>query len=133
MLIVDSGLLSAYYDRRDAWHSKAVPLLDSAAVLLLPAPVIPEVDYFLGRRLGIATQLAFYEDITSGVYQVVDLSPSGYKRALELNRQYRDLHLGFVDAAVIAIAEELRIGRIATTDRRHFGAVEARIPLVLLP
>jgi hypothetical protein len=31
--------------------------------------------------------------------------------------------LGFVDTTVIAIAERLKVATIATTDRRHFGAV----------
>lgn len=49
-----------------------------------------------------------------------------------MNRQNADLRLGFMDAAVIAIAEELGLGHIPTTDRRHFGAVMAKVPLVLL-
>lgn len=33
---------------------------------------------------------------------------------------------GFVDASVVAIAERLRHGTIATTDRRHFTAIRPR-------
>ncbi|AWR87890.1 type II toxin-antitoxin system VapC family toxin [Meiothermus taiwanensis] len=132
-MLLDSGILVAYYNRRDEWHHAVARLLDEREILLLPAPVIPEVDYLLGRRMGLAAQMALYEDIGSQVYQVVDLSEAGYWRVLELNRQYESLRLGFVDAAVIAIAEELGIGQIATLDRRHFGAVEARIKLELLP
>jgi predicted nucleic acid-binding protein len=83
--------------------------------------------------VGKGGQLALYDDLALGVYRVSDLSPLGYRRVYELNQQYADLRLGFVDAAVISIAEELGIGRIATTDRRHFGVVKAKIPLVLLP
>ncbi|WP_276957839.1 type II toxin-antitoxin system VapC family toxin [Allomeiothermus silvanus] len=132
-MLLDSSILVAYYNRRDAWHSRAVGLLDNLEVLLLPAPVIPEVDYFLGQRIGTAAQIALYEDIAAQVYQVVELSERGYQRVLQLNQQYQGLGLGFVDAAVIAIAEELGIGRIATLDRRHFGAIKARIALELLP
>jgi hypothetical protein len=132
-MLLDSGMLIAYYNRRDEWHQVAVGLLDAEEILLLPAPVIPEVDHLLGRRLGLAAQMALYEDIGSQVYQVVELSEAGYQRVLEFNRQYQSLRLGFVDAAVIAIAEELGIGRIATLDRRHFGAVESKIRLELLP
>lgn len=132
-MLLDSGILIAYYSRRDEWHQAAAHLLDAKEILLLPAPVIPEVDYLLGKRMGLAAQMALYEDIGSQVYQVVDLSEAGYQRVFELNQQYQSLRLGFVDAAVIAIAEELGIGQIATLDRRHFGAVEARIKLELLP
>jgi predicted nucleic acid-binding protein len=34
--------------------------------------------------------------------------------------------VGFVDASVVAIAERLRLDRIATTDRRHFSTVAPR-------
>lgn len=132
-MLLDSGILIAYYNRRDEWHQAAAGLLDAKEMLLLPAPVIPEVDYLLGKRMGLAAQMALYEDIGSQVYQVVDLSEAGYQRVFALNQQYQSLRLGFVDAAVIAIAEELGIGQIATLDRRHFGAVEARIKLELLP
>ncbi|GIW29365.1 MAG: ribonuclease VapC [Meiothermus sp.] len=132
-MLLDSGILIAYYNRRDEWHQAAARLLDAKEILLLPAPVIPEVDYLLGKRMGLAAQMALYEDIGSQVYQVVDLSEAGYQRVFELYQQYQSLRLGFVDAAVIAIAEELGIGQIATLDRRHFGAVEARIKLELLP
>lgn len=133
VLVLDSGILVAYYDRRDSWHNSAKSLLDEADLLILPTPIIPEVDYFLSRRMGWQAPLALLDDITSRVYQLAELSLDGYERVLEINQQYADLHLGFVDAAVIAIAEELGLGRIATTDRRHFGAVRAKIPLVLLP
>jgi uncharacterized protein len=36
---------------------------------------------------------------------------------------YIDLPLGIVDAAVIAIAERLRLSEIATLDHRHFAVV----------
>jgi predicted nucleic acid-binding protein len=53
-----------------------------------------------------------------------------YARAAALNRQYPDL--GFVDAAVIAIAEA-RVRRIATSDRRHFAPLARPLSLDLVP
>jgi predicted nucleic acid-binding protein len=132
-LLVDSGILFAYYDRKDHWHAESRQLLDAEENLVLPAPILPETDYLLATRVGKGGQLALYDDLVLGVYTVSNLSPLGYRRVYELNQQYADLRLGFVDAAVITIAEELGIGRIATTDRRHFGVVKAKIPLILLP
>lgn len=77
--------------------------------------------------------MSFHRGIIEGAYLVVELPGAGYSRVLEINQQYAELCLGFVDTAVIAIAEGLGIGRIATTDRRHFNAVQAKIPLTLLP
>jgi predicted nucleic acid-binding protein len=39
---------------------------------------------------------------------------------------YIDLPLGIVDAAVIAIAERLRLTEIATLDHRHFNVVRPK-------
>lgn len=40
--------------------------------------------------------------------------------------QYGDFPLGFVDAAVVAVAERLDVVEIATIDRRHFAAIRPR-------
>jgi len=101
--------------------------------LVLPAPVIPEVDHLLGVRLGPKSRPTFYSGITGGSYVVVDLPAAGYRRVAALNRQFDDLDLGFVDLAVAALAESLALPRIATTDRRHFEPLAALLKLELVP
>jgi len=64
---------------------------------------------------------------------VADLSKDGYERVIELNEQFSDLDLGFVNAAVVAVAETLQLLRIATTDRRHFEALQKPLGLEVLP
>lgn len=133
-LLLDTGILYAYYDRKDAWHDAARDLIErESGPLLLPTPVIPEVDHLLGSRLGSRAQSVFYQSLVERDFLAVNLPQEGYERVLDLNRRYKDLRLGFVDASVLALAEQLGIGRIGTTDRRHFTAVEVGIPLELLP
>jgi hypothetical protein len=133
-VLLDTGILYAYYDRRDSWHVASRRLIETeAGGLIVPAPVIPEADYLLGKRLGAEAQAVFFQGLVNGSFFVADLQLEQYARILELHRRYSGLQLGFVDAAVLAIAEHLRLGRIATTDRRHFGAVEISVPLELLP
>jgi predicted nucleic acid-binding protein len=50
-----------------------------------------------------------------------------------LNRRFADLDLGFVDAAVVAIAEATGIRRIGTADRRHFQPLADALSLQLVP
>lgn len=133
-LIVDTGIAYAYYDRRDDWHSRSVELLGAEpGELVLPSPVIPEIDHLVGTRLGREARMTFYSGLVEGAYFVADLPRDGYQRALELNEQFADLDLGFVDASVVVIADALGVRRIATTDRRHFGALQKPLGLVLLP
>lgn len=133
-LVLDTGALYAYYDSDDAWHVRIRELIDSEpGVLMLPASIIAELDYLIGRELGTTARKALYQDIVEGVYLVDDLPRAGYRRVLELNDQFDDLELGFVDAAVMATAEASGVMRIATTDRRDFGPVSASLGFELCP
>jgi predicted nucleic acid-binding protein len=133
-VLLDTGILYAYYDRSDAWHERSLRLLRSEQRgLVVPAPVLPEVDHLLGVRLGAKARFAFYEGLAEGHYFVADLPRSAYTRVADLNRQFADLELGFVDAAIVAIAESLRLPRIATTDRRDFEPLARVLSLELLP
>ena len=133
-VLLDTGIVYAYYDRSDSWHSRARVLLQGEERgLILPAPTIPEVDHLLGLRLGAKSRLTFYSGIVEGYYLVADLPKESYGRIADLNRRFDDLALGFVDAAIVALAEALGLTRIATTDRRHFAPVAAALSLELLP
>jgi hypothetical protein len=133
-VLLDTGIVYAYYDRSDDWHARARQVMEREPHgLILPSPVIPEVDHLIGHRLGARGRSFFYEGIVGGYYLVVDLPREAYARVAELDRQFGDLALGFVDAAVVALAETLGLSRIATTDQRHFGPVAAALSLELLP
>jgi len=54
------------------------------------------------------------------------LTPGDWERVAELVDTYADLHLGGVDASLIALAERLDLREIATLDRRHFTVVRPR-------
>ncbi len=133
-VLLDTGIVYAYYDRSDRWHASARTLIVAEQRgLILPAPVIPEIDHLLGVRLGTKSRQTFYAGIVEGAYLVVDLPRSGYARVADLNRQFDDLALGFVDAAIATLAETLGLSRVATTDRRHFAPLAAALSLELLP
>jgi predicted nucleic acid-binding protein len=133
-VLLDTGIVYAYYDRSDRWHDRARALVQGEQRgLILPAPVIPEVDHLLGRRLTAKSRLTFYAGIVEGYYLVADVPKEGYARVAQLNQRFEDLELGFVDAAIVALAETLGLSRIATTDRRHFDPLAAALSLELLP
>jgi predicted nucleic acid-binding protein len=72
------------------------------------------------------TWYAQIRDIESNAYRVEDLLAEDHTRVRELMDQYADLDLGFVDAAVLALAERLQERKVATLDRRHFSVVRLR-------
>ncbi len=133
-VLLDTGIVYAFYDRSDAWHDRARRLIErEQRGLILPAAVIPEVDWLLGQRLGARSRFTFFQGITDGYYLVVDLPRAAYDRVAELNRRFEDLEIGFVDGAVAALAETLGLSRIATTDRRHFAPLAEALSFELLP
>lgn len=94
--------------------------------LIIPAPVLVEVDYWIHARLHPGVLESLLDDIILGAYQVEDLELEDYRRARELCNRYADSDIGFVDAAVLAITERLNEPKLATLDRRHFSMLRPR-------
>ncbi len=135
-LILDTGPLYASLDRSDADHAACRSLIEGAREpLLIPAPVLVEVDYWIHRRLHPGALVALLADIEAGAYLVEDVAPTDYARVRDLCDRYADADIGFVDAAVLAIVERLGEPKLATLDRRHFGMLRPRHvdSLILLP
>lgn len=126
-LILDTGPLYASLDRSDQDHAACRTLIERAdEPLVIPAPVLVEVDYWIGQRLTPGALVALLADIESGAYRVADLEPADYVRARELCDRYADADIGFVDAAVFAVVERLGEPKLATLDRRHFSLLRPR-------
>jgi predicted nucleic acid-binding protein len=135
-LILDTGPLYASLDRSDQDHAACRALIEGASEpLVIPAPVLVEVDYWIHVRLNPGALVALLADIDAGAYVVADLERADYVRVRELCDRYADADIGFVDAAVLAIVERLGEPKLATLDRRHFGLLRPRHvdSLALLP
>jgi predicted nucleic acid-binding protein len=89
--------------------------------LLVPDPVVVEVDQLLRARVGRPSARLFLEALAAGEHTVVFLSAGTLRRAVEIDARFGDLDLGFVDACVMAVAERLRLP-ILTFDFEHFRA-----------
>ena len=74
-LILDTGPLYASLDRSDADHGACRALIEaSTEPLLVPAPVLVEVDYWIQQRLNPGVLVALLDDIAAGAYVVADLT-----------------------------------------------------------
>ena len=123
-LVLDTGPIVAALDRDDIHHEACARLLGTTQEpLVVVGPTLVEIDYWIRKRLDPDVWRVFMEDIGAGAYLVAELGATERLRAVELGRQYADLDLGFVDAAVVAVCESLGETKVATLDRRHFGVV----------
>jgi uncharacterized protein len=126
-LILDTGPLYASLDRDDAAYRSSRRLIEHATEpVVIPAPVLVEVDYWISQRLHPGILVALLDDIGAGAYRIEDLELDDYRRVREVCEQYADADIGFVDAAVLAVTERLREPKLATLDRRHFALLRPR-------
>lgn len=118
MIVIDTGPLVAAADRDDEHNRACTDLLTGLHLagrqILVPAPAVAEVGYLLGRAGGARVEAAFLRSIVQGALSVVDLQVADYDRMAELVDTYADFPLGTTDAAVVAVAERLRVVEIAT-------------------
>jgi predicted nucleic acid-binding protein len=126
-LILDTGPLFASLDRRDAAHVRCRQLIEDAAErLVVPGPVLVEVDYWISMRLHPGALVTLMNDVIDDAYHVEDLLPEDYRRIRDLCDRYADADIGFVDAAVLAVVERMNEPKLATLDRRHFSTMRPR-------
>lgn len=126
-LVLDTGPLYAALDRRDAAYEACRQLIENTReTLVIPAPVLVEVDYWVASRLHAGAFVALLDDIRAGAYAIEELRDEDYDRIRNLCDRYADADIGFVDAAVLAVVERLGEPKLATLDHRHFGTLRPR-------
>lgn len=125
LAVVDAGPLYAAADADDQDHAAAVAVLSRRDLgLVVPALVVAEATYFVGRRLGAGAEAAFLRGLAE--LDVEGPSAADLARIADLVEQYADFPLGGADASVVALAERLDASVVITLDRRHFAAIRPR-------
>jgi predicted nucleic acid-binding protein len=125
LAVVDAGPLYAVTDIADADHLRSLAVLQRRDLrLVIPALVVAEVTYIIGRRLGPGAEATFLRGLQQ--FDVEAPAPEDWVRIGDLVEQYADFPLGGTDASVVALAERLGTDLVITLDYRHFGAVRPR-------
>lgn len=127
-VLADTGPLYALLDRDDAWHDRVREWWRAnREPVRVPVPVLPEVCHLVGTRLGSRAEAALIRAVADGEFDLEPLDAGDdVPRSADLMLTYLDAPLGFVDAAVVAMAERLGVVTLLTTDRRHFPLVRPR-------
>lgn len=111
--------------------------LTSASLVIVPALVLAEIDYFLSNERAAMRKLIVELFDPRTTYEYEFALPSDVVRALELDAKFKELNLGLVDGTVAAVAERRKLYRVLTTDRRDFSAIRVgrrfTQPLELVP
>ena len=115
LILIDSGILIAYYSAADHYHLQVCRFLEGCTSQLITThSCVTEVMWLLSSNWR--TQNEFLLDLARDLYECVPLLPQDFTRIAELNAQYADLPGDFADLSLIAISERLNIEAIATLD-----------------
>lgn len=124
-VLADTGFLFALLDKDDPHHRESVDFLKAEKeAVVVPFVVLPEVCYLAQKYLGSQVEAGFLEGLLKGEMSLEWPSPADLRRGADILRSRPEF--GVVDAMVMALAERLRITRVATFDRRHFGSFQPR-------
>jgi predicted nucleic acid-binding protein len=115
-ILIDSGMLIAYYNRNDRFHAPVKTFLEqSINQLVTSLPCVTEVMWLLAPHWQVQNE--FLADLENQLYEWIQLLPADFRRISELNTQYADLPGDFADLSLIVISERLNISAIATLDK----------------
>ncbi|MDJ1176476.1 type II toxin-antitoxin system VapC family toxin [Roseofilum capinflatum] len=115
LIIVDSGILVAYYSARDRYHQQVRVFFERCTShLVTTTACVTEVVWLLSPNWR--TQNEFLRDMARELYESIPLVPEDCLRIAELNERYASLPGDFADLSLIAISERLDIPAIATLD-----------------
>jgi predicted nucleic acid-binding protein len=123
--LLDTGPVVALLSRDDAAHAPCAAAFDSIrGHLLTSEAVLSEAMHLLGRRSdGARACLEFF--IRPGAI-LVPMTTERLRRCRDLMARYADTPMDFADASLVALAEELAIGRVLTLDHRGFATYRWR-------
>jgi predicted nucleic acid-binding protein len=131
VILVDTGPLVAALNRRDDQHARCRKFLDDHAGRLLVTPyVVAEVCWMAASRIGARAEANVIDSVAAEELRQVQIEGADLGRISALLYRYANLHggkgLSVADASVVAVAERLRIEKIATLDRLDFSVVRPR-------
>ena len=119
MILVDAGPLVALIHADDQHHRPCRKVAKSLTEPLGTVwPALTEAMYLLG--FSWKAQDALWEMLEVGFFELVPVESRDSARMRELMRKYRELPMDLADAALVAVAERMKLARIFTVDRRDF-------------
>jgi predicted nucleic acid-binding protein len=124
LIVLDTSVVLAFMDRRDANHEIVRDWMRRNGEELVSTPlVVAELDHVVQRYGGAVAAKALHEDLNNGAYQV-EWWPTAMHDTIAVAEAHESMQLGLTDASLLALAARVQSTRIATLDERHFRAVK---------
>jgi uncharacterized protein len=115
-ILVDTGLLVAFYDAADSHHDRVVEFFAKCTSrLITTVGCVTEVMWLLATDWQVQNE--FLAHLANRIYACESLLPQDFARIVELNAQYADLPADFSDLSLVVVSERLNISVIAPLDK----------------
>jgi predicted nucleic acid-binding protein len=119
-LLLHPSALVSLLDRRQPFHTACALSFDEwKGPVLSTEAVLTEATQLLGPVAG--GRRTCVEFFLGGGAVLVPSSAASLRRARDLLVQHAGVPMGYADATLVALAEELDTNLVLTTDRRAFG------------
>ena len=118
--VADTSFVVALANRKDRWHESCVRIYSQFKTILLPQTVLAETAYLIGQKITIQSVVAFVQNLPKSRFANTALSDAELLQAADILSRYHDSRIDFVDATVMAVAEQHSIRQILTLDQRDF-------------
>lgn len=115
-ILIDTGLLVAFYDSADSHHDRVVEFFGKCtSQLITTVGCVTEVMWLLASNWQVQNEFLLH--LAKHIYECESLLPQDFARIAELNARYADLPADFSDLSLVVISERLNIAAIATLDK----------------
>lgn len=119
--LLDTSAALAWADDREPRHRDVARAARSLrGRIVVSSPVLTEIDYLLGSRVGPEAAARFLMQIESGALGLASFGLADLAAARRVIQRYSDLNVGLADASIVALAHRLGAGDLLTLDERHF-------------
>ena len=121
-IVLDTSFLVAYHNEQDGHHVRALEVMEGVTsgrwgAALLPEYVFLELTTVLARRRDLAAAVSAGECLLAA--EELEFVPCSklFLDAFDVFRGFPGSNPSFTDAAIVAIAQERKVDRVATFDR----------------
>ena len=113
----------------------AAALLGAEGPLLLSPFVLAELDYLVGKLVGLEDELALLDEVAREAYELVSFGPADVERARQIIERYADHKIGLADASLVVLSERFGTNDLLSLDERHFRVLRGAggAPFRILP
>ena len=120
MILIDTGPITALFDKDDRYHTLCVDILKKVKEPLVTTwPVLTECFYLLNFSWQVQDDLWVF--LQRGGIEICPLEKEHSYRCRELMKQYHDLPMDLADATLVTLAEILSVPKVFTLDHRDFS------------